>query len=303
MGTIYDSEKLKFYSELRNNEFVHSLNAEERIKELTEKILVYVYHAELAIIDNPDYRKQEQNIERRYATIRLNKGRSILVDVEAGLLYKKPTLPEFQDIKEIAYEQGIYKDNRGLIDRVLRKEHALDQRLNRHIKGYELFKNKRILSNDNFEDYVNLFIFTNLNLDLKKELSIDPLKEVSSKCCDYLNRDIKLLRLASLPETIFQYYDNKLSHYKEKGVKNADWQGYISFKNEKMSDKDIRRIAECFEKQAKIDSLLFKTIFLALLRKTGISKPEGYTEEFYNHVTSQYWRISSVNFNVIDAKK
>ncbi len=300
MGTIYDTEKLRFYSELRN---VQNMNAEEKIRDLTEKILKYIDHAELAIIDHSDYRKQEESIDKRYATVELNKGRSILIDVNAGLLNKKPTLLEFQDIKEIAYNQGIYKDNRGLIDRVLRKENPLDPRLNKHIKGYEEFKNNRILSRDNSEDYVDLFIFTHLNVNLKKELSLNPLKEVSNKCCNYLNRDIKLLRLASLTEAIFKYYDGKLLHYREKGLKDYDWQGYISFKNEKMSDNDVVKIAKCFEKQAAIDSLLFKTIFLALLRNTGITRPEEYTEEFYNHVTSQYWRISSISFNVVDVKK
>lgn len=299
MGTIYDAEKLNFYHRIGNDGTVQDFKAEEKIKNLTEKILRYTDHAELAInyIYNPKYAHYNKNAEkpqyvhycfmefdRAYYSDRLDDVRYISID---GRLNEaiKPQPIEFQDIEEIAYQGGIYKDSRNIAFRLLQSEHPLEPRLKKYLEGYELLK-KWELSEDHLGKDITSFLRTHINVELSTELSMDSLDLILNKCCNYLNRNIKLLNLADLKETIFDYYFCNTENYTGEFTK-----------------KEIKWTAQAFEKQAEINGISFKTIFSTLLRSANRYKAGRRTEEIYNSIMRDHDKLSSARLNVSTGKK
>lgn len=281
MGTIHEVEKLKFYYELRKDEFVQDLKAEEKIRDITEKILEYIDQAELAEDHLNKHKSEDKYYESTYYSLKLDDGRYIAINATRT----DSLIPlDFQDIKEIAYHAGTYKDYRNFAAKVLRTEHSLQPRFDRCFSGYESFRDKQILDRYDIEEDIISFLHSH-HLDARygKELGLSSLEEVANKCCNYINRGGKLVRLFCSTAKIFKYYDDKAWECLIGGVEEGkkltffeklkivhknepDMEGLSLFKEEKMKNKEVKEIAEYLKKQAGINYASFKTIFLAFLR-------------------------------------
>jgi len=275
MENTFNNTKLLFYTDLRADELVQGLKAD-----LTERIITYMDHANQAnyTLQRQKKKKLAQNIKK------LQEQR------------QKPIALDFADVQAVAYLVGTYQDSRSWLQRKLTSETPLDVRVKEYAAHYERFKQTGNMEYEYFDKKTIDHIFVAANSAIQTDLRSKSLDKMLGKCCDYMNRKGNLLRMAEARGTILNHYQNERSAQLKRGFKDHDWSWLTAnWQEERLSRTETEKLAGYFQRQAEINGILFKTLYLACLKLQGNPNPEQEIEKLCNGFRDAYKQESFIN--------
>lgn len=284
MQTEFNDAKLNFYTFLRKDKLVQSLGAEMKIRELTQKIILYNNHLDRAenVYEIMRLSQGEDQIKKRdkpSGGLKIYLQDGSVVELGKDEMCKDRAL-DFADVRSIAYCVGTYQDKRNLIQRVFIKENPLKERLGDCRLDYNRFKKTGVLESECIgEDLIDEW-----GLERRVDanhLSKHPTLGIT-RCCDYLNRSASLIRMANSGGVIKNYYSDEHIDFLSKELNGgSDPVTILSMREKKLTSKEIDQIAGYFRYQAEIDGVISKMLYTHFLRLRGETDLEGKAEEFY----------------------
>ncbi len=294
MNPLFNAEKLDFFIKLRKDGLVQSLNAEGKIRESVDTIVHYLEDANKAYCRmNPaskaSFRKGvlERSLCLRRFPIDLYMSRESYESFLSHIF--EPMNLDFDDVRSIAYNKGIYESRkRGILD-IFLKKNPLGPLLNEYKRYYlnflmakevdsKMFNEDVILSlkavnkymADGFgcrEDIKFHLLFSEYLPD-KDVLSscdaeiLDKSSKISNEIKNHTERELKLLSLANSGREIIRGYAEENSDKLRRGLKNKDWSWLTSmWSDDRMPLKDVAKFARCFRSQALINYILFEMLY------------------------------------------
>ena len=127
-------------------------------------------------------------------------------------------------------------------------------------------------------------------------LRAESLNEMFKKCCDYVNRQGTLLQLADARDGIHSFYADEIWDHLKRGFRDHDWSWLTAnWRYEELSMRQTREIAGYLRRQAEIDGILFKTIYLACLKFRGDFDTVEETEKLYRGFMDFYKNNGFIN--------
>ncbi len=280
MEITFNNAKLLFYTDLRADELVQGLKAERPIRDLTERIITYMDHANQA-----NYTFQRKKKERLAQNIKkLQEQR------------QKPIALDFADVQAIAYLVGTYQDSRSWLQRKFTSANPLDARVQEYAWHYERFKQTGNIEHGYFDKKTIDHMFVAADSEIQMDLRSKYLNKMFEKCCDYMNRKGNLLRLAEARDTILKHYHDERLDQLKRGFEDNDWSWRTAnWQEERLSRTETKELAGYFQRQAKINGILFKTLYLTCLKLQGNPNPEQATEKLCKGFMYAYKRDGFIN--------
>lgn len=305
METTFENAKFLFYTGLRTDELVQNLGTERVIRDLVETMTVYMNHAIQA--NYPFQRQKKENVGSHLDDLaaKLEKHDNPEIKELFGkvsecfktLLEKqtKSMILDFADVQAIAYSVGTYRDERSWLQKTLTAENPLDAKVREYAQHYDAFRQTGQLRFRYFDEDVVPHIAIAANPDMQKDLRTESWSEMFKKCCNYVNRQGTLLKLADKRDSIHSYYADESWNKLKRGFKDHDWSWTTTnWKEERLSRRQTKEVAGYFQRQAEVDGILFRTLYLACLRLQGDPNPEEATERSHQSFMDNYkaWGIT-----------
>ncbi len=261
MKLSYGQEKTLFYSEIRSNPLVDTLNAEPVIRDLAYKIQTYVNHANLAfndILENPSEHK---------------------INVS------------FLDIGRIAYEESVYRTRNPIVNFL--KGHGIENKVKEYsielnkiekskITSTDFLKNNIIKDLENITEYENTSNSNKLN------------KLIFEKANDYKekSRQFAKLDLANIP--ILLEYQNTNILKKDKRLSKLNLKFKIP-KDQQLSQIEIKSISKLCQRYARMCEYAYETLYATYLVRESKSLDIITTD--YNEVIDELMKLKKLTFN------
>lgn len=279
--------RLLFFTQLRRDPLVRDLGTEATIRELVDTIVEYkdlanrvaylLRRQQKSVAENLNNAhlslKESHNPETEHLFEEFAKDPDSFLDQRAT-----PIELNFSDVQAIAYTVGTYQDRRSLLQRLFRTENPLDSRVKEHLQLYKDYLQTGKLNPRYFDEDVipHIIAATNpLTHILSRARSLNKMFE---KSVDYLNRQGALLRLAKSGELILAFYAQEDRNLLEKGFRDYDMGPFLTANDKRLTSRQIKKVAGYLQRQATIDGLLFKTLYLASLIIKGYPDPKVETE-------------------------
>lgn len=287
MKTEFNDAKLNFYISLRKDKFVQSLGTEMKIRELTERIILYKDHLDraekiydiMASFQKEDQRKKQ---DKSLGGLKIYLQDGIVIELGKDEMSNGRSL-DFADVRSIAYCVGAYQDKRNLIQKVLIKENPLKERVEDYRLGYDRFKKTGVLESE----YIGKDIMNSLEGELipgfgSSLIAIRNSLMIINECYDYLSRSASLVRMANSGRVIKNYYYDEHIDFLSKEINGGlDPVTILSMLETKLTPKGIDQIAGYFRYQAEIDGVISKMLYTHFLRLREETDLEGKAEGFY----------------------
>lgn len=314
MISTFDNAKYSFYIDLRVDELVQSLGAEKPIRDLTERIITYLDHANQAnytfqrqrkmkgkhSLENLDSSLQDKGTDK--ITELLGKVTKSVEELQEQKM--RPLALDFADVQAIAYHVGTYQDSRSWLQRKFTSVNPLDALVQEYAEHYEQFKQTGDIKHKYFDEEVVSHINIAANDDMQMNLRAKSLDEMLLKCCDYINRKGDIMILADAAGIIHSYYADEARDNLKRGFKDKDWSWLTAnWKEERLSIKEIKQLAGYLQRRSEINGIRFKTLYLAYLKLKGANNPEQTTEELYQKCIGMYKQYGFINVIFDPSKK
>ena len=261
----------QFFNELRFDKSI----AEEKRKEI--KILFEEMMSFVGLVNSANHVIETKRKSRVTKTI----GEALDRDADDFIEERRrPIEINIDDIIDIVFTVGITDDKD--------KFTALDE----DIKALDNVKDELIstgdLSTEYFDDRIQESLDKIVNQNCTPEQFLHEVSVIFSVASDYMDRGIKLLRIADAENTIVDYlFDETLHNFKnlfrgrfssELAIESGKWTGI----------KKREKIEAYFRQQSKINTLKFKILLIAGGKILGSEDPVKESEDIYQKIISQY---------------
>lgn len=175
MDGSFDDEKLLFYSDIRNDDLVKRLGAEQRIRNLVELMAVYLRRA-----------------NQGYFFYLRNNG---IPQDDPGAI---PLSLAFYDVKEIAYAVATHEDERGFFKRVFKPLSPLDYIIADLERHHAFVEETEDVEFGHFDDDTAAYLAIAMDPEniFSKQMRTESLTEVITQAVEHVQQQSNLLRLA-----------------------------------------------------------------------------------------------------------
>jgi hypothetical protein len=285
---LHEPTRERYFAALREDSQVQYLNAEQKIRTTTDKLLQYVDEANAAQLRWNCHKKK--NIAQPLGRVEDIIGKATESDSKTTIIQTLDRInqilakqydtvdvvPDFKDIAALSYHLGSAPQTAA--DKPERVLDNLVADLNYQFN--QLAKNGDV-SSEGFEPLFAKSLYTIFkDTSAVNQERVAALEDIYAHSCEYLNRQMTMLKLAGL-ETHISWVQGEDAVTDLKRMLHGDFSWMWRPKAPTLPTKQRNKIARHFSKWAEVDGEMFRYLFLTATMIKKVPEPVAHVEK--NH--------------------